>query len=128
MFRDVEEQQNYRRDVWEWFVQQRQQDLEPVCSRPNFEVEEQSRLVYMDPLFDCGTASYKDVTTILVAIHRELVIPNEMDVCVVSGDGQTYKMIFEHSEEQQGHRHVRLGDPGARRVALHGARTNDHPR
>ena len=48
----------------------------------------------MYPLFDCGTASYDDVTRILSAIHRELVIPNEMDACVVAGDGQTYKMIL----------------------------------
>ena len=93
-FRDVEEQHNYRMDVWDWFVKQRQQDLDPVRSRPDFEVEAQTRLVYMDPLFDCGTGSYTDVTRILEAMRREVVIPNEMGACVVSGDGQTYKMIL----------------------------------
>ena len=48
----------------------------------------------MDPLFGCGAGPYNDVTRILTAINRELVIPNEMDACAVSGDGQTYEMIL----------------------------------
>ena len=63
---------------------QRQGDLGPVRPRPNFMAGAQSRLVYMDPLFECGMASYSDVAHTLGAIHRELVIPNEMDAYVVS--------------------------------------------
>ena len=94
VFRDIEQLQNQRKDVRDWFVKRRQHDLDPAWSRLNFVVEAQSRIVYMNPLFECGAASYNDAKRILYAIHRELAILNEVDACVVCGDGQTYKMIL----------------------------------